>query len=318
MFRTRSWLVVVCAAALGLASPVPALASGEWAWPVDGSVTVGYGATYVLQQGASCTHGGVDVGAAEGTTVRACVAGEVTFSGLVPAGEGARAWAVTVLTADGLRVTYLPLRRASVSKGEDVGSGAALGELAASGDASSPAAHLHLGVRRGETRLDPLSFLGERAPQAETPLPTPAPTVAPRSPVPAPQAPAATHPAGVPTSASARMSVSAPVRAGSPAPASEPAAAPAASALPLSLGERAALPSLPVLRAVPLVADPPRLRTAAVAADIGSTRDFLLGLLARLGLVGLAGACAWPVMRHVLDGSAARAPVAAPARSHRV
>jgi len=169
MSWTRSGLAVMCALAMGLASPAPARASGDWEWPVEGTVTVGYGARYATEQGTACTHGGVDIGAPEGTTVRACAAGEVTFSGLVPAGEGERAWAVTVLTGDGLRVTYLPLSRASVSKGADVAAGAALGELAGAGDASSASPHLHLGVRRGETRLDPLAFLGEAAPAPQTP-----------------------------------------------------------------------------------------------------------------------------------------------------
>jgi hypothetical protein len=56
----------------------------------------------------------------------------------------------------------------------------------------------------------------------------------------------------------------------------------------------------------------PAVRTAEVAADIEATRGFLEGLLLRLGLAGLAGACAWPVLRRVLDGAAGRAaaPVA--------
>jgi len=305
MSWTRSGLAMMCALAMGLSSPVPAHASGDWEWPVEGTVAVGYGARYVSEQGVACTHSGVDVSAAEGTTVRACAAGEVTFSGLVPAGEGERAWAVTVLTADGRRVTYLPLSRASVSKGADVGSGDPLGELAATGDASSPTPHLHLGVRRGETKLDPLAFLGERAVAPRTsPSPQaspPAGNVAPAAPVAQGAASAAPRPAHTPVNAA--------VHASSPVASDEPAEAPSAL-LPGALP--AALPAMP---RVPQVAETPRVRSDVVAADLGSVREVASIALVCLGLAGLAGACVWPVLRGVLDGSAASAPAVAPARS---
>ena len=318
MSWTRSGLAVLCALAMGLASPGPARASGDWEWPVEGTVTVGYGARYVSEQGTACTHGGVDIGAAEGTTVRACAAGDVTFSGLVPAGEGERAWAVTVLTADGLRITYLPLSRVSVSKGADVAAGAALGELAGAGDASSASPHLHLGVRRGETRLDPLAFLGEVAPAPHAPpVAQPSPpveTITPAAPVThgaAPAAPSSAHP-------SANAPASAPARAGSPVVAGAPAAAPASldsavhSALP-----GAPLADLPVMTRVPRVAETPRVRSDAVAADLRSLRNAATVALACLALAGLAGVCVWPVLRGVLDGSAAGASEVAPARGDR-
>jgi len=315
MSWTRSGLAVMCALAMGLASPAPARASGDWEWPVEGTVTVGYGARYATEQGTACTHGGVDIGAAEGTTVRACAAGEVTFSGLVPAGEGERAWAVTVLTGDGLRVTYLPLSRASVSKGADVAAGAALGELAGAGDASSASPHLHLGVRRGETRLDPLAFLGEAAPAPQTP-----PVAQPSPPVEviAPAAPV-THGAASAAPSSGRSSAGAPARAGSPVVAGEPAVSPVSpdSAVHSALLPGAPLAALPLMTRVPRVAETPRVRSDVVAADLGSLRDAATVALACLGLAGLAGVCVWPVLRGVLDGGAAGAPKVAPVRGDR-
>ena len=311
MSWTRSGLAVMCALAMGLASPAPARASADWEWPVEGTVTVGYGARYATEQGTASTHGGVDIGAAEGTTVRACTAGEVTFSGLVPAGEGERAWAVTVLTADGLRVTCLPLSRASVSKGADVVAGATLGELAGAGDASSASPHLHLSVRRGETRLDPLAFLGEVAPAPRTP---PAPQASPPVEDIAPAAPV-THGAAPAAPSSAHAPASAPARAGSPVVAGEPAGA--MSSLHSVLLPGAPLATLPVMTRVPRVAETPRVRPDVVAADLGSVRDVATIALACLGLAGLAGVCVWPVLRGVLDGSAAGAPTVAPVRSDR-
>jgi hypothetical protein len=274
-------------------------------WPVDGAVVAAYGARYTSARGEACTHGGVDLGAAEGATVRACAPGDVVFSGQVPAGEGESAWAVTVLTADGLRVTYLPLRRVVVTKGAEVGEGDAIGELAGAGDASSPAPHLHLGVRRGDTRLDPLSLLGDRA-AAPVAAPAPsapaAPTVAP--PVSSHPVASAAHDAPVPLHAPAPAHAVGPVRTSAGAPAGAAIAAPQAPALLRHVSPV----EFPVLRQVSPVADAPRVRTAAVAADVGSARDFLAALLARLGLVGLAGACAWPVLRGVLEAHAERTP----------
>jgi len=308
MSRTRSVMVTTLwlAAALGLASPARALAAGDWAWPVDGSVAVAYGARYTSALGTSCTHGGVDLTAPEGAIVHACSGGEVVFSGQVPAGEGERAWAVTVLTADGLRVTYLPLRRASVTKGATIDAGVTIGELAGEGDASSPASHLHLGVRRGEARLDPMSFLGEHATAAVSgpitvPVPeTPHPVVG--------SAPAPAH-AAAPTANAA---------SGARAPAVAPATAHASARVPSSARSSSAqtpafLPrvspiELPTLRQFARAADTPRLRTAAVTADVGSARDFLAALLARLGLAGVAGFFVWPVLRGVLDGHSQRVP----------
>jgi hypothetical protein len=301
MSGMRLAVAAMCAAAVfGLAQPVQALAGGGWAWPVEGPVIAAYGARYTSSQGVSCTHGGIDIAAPQGTAVRACAAGEVVFSGQVPAGEGERSWAVTVLTADGLRVTYLPLRGASVAKGTEVRVGTALGDLAGAGDSSSSAPHLHLGVRRGETRLDPLSFLGERAAAA--------------APVRAPEAPHTTagkaprEPHTTPSSAHA----AAPYSARAPAHATGPSAERAAQT-PSSL-PHASLPGMPTLRRVQEAADLSAVRTAEVAADLQATRDFLGSLLVRLGLAGIAGACAWPVLRGLLDGHAGRAPAAVAVR----
>ena len=304
----RSAVLALCAFAMvGAVIPASALASDSWGWPVDGGVITTYGARYTSEAGASCTHGGVDLGASAGAIVRACSAGEVVFSGQVPAGEGRRAWAVTVLTGDGLRVTYLPLSRASVVKGAEVARGASIGELAGEGDASSPAPHLHLGVRRGETRLDPMSFLEERVTAPiQGPVTVPGPETPRTSPRAASQAPAANSaPAGARTPAGAPAHASAPVDAGARSAARSgslqaPAFLPHASPV-----------ELPVLRQFARAADTPRVRAAVVAADVTAARDFLGALLIRLGLAGVAGFCAWPVLRGALEAHSRRVPAAA-------
>lgn len=309
----RYCLAVSLAACGVLLAPLPAArADGGWRWPLKGDVALEYGARYTDGQGRSCSHGGVDIAAGAGTAVVACAAGEVAFSGLVPAGEGRRAWAVTVLTADGLRVTYLPLERASVGRGESVAAGQVIGDLSASGDASGAAPHLHLGVRRGERALDPASFLAaaESAPQtspppAHAPAPSPAPV---RPPAVTSLAPRASTPAVRPGSpAVSRAPVSAPA---AQVPAARPsAAAPVPSRAPL-IAPSPAMPGMEMLNRIAPVADVPRVRTAEVSADMSRLRDLLGAALVRLAVAGVAGACVWPAMRGLL--AARVGPVAEP------
>lgn len=112
--------------------------------------------------GASCpggTHRGIDLTAVEGSTVLAPASGTVGFAGPVPADGGGTCIAVTLEMPDGLRISMMPLADACVSAGGTVNAGEQLGTLAASGDDSSPNVHLHLGLRRGDTYLDPASLL---------------------------------------------------------------------------------------------------------------------------------------------------------------
>ncbi|MEZ0163887.1 murein hydrolase activator EnvC [Kineococcus sp. LSe6-4] len=159
------------AAALVVASPVPELVgppgpvsrtgttAPTWTWPVDPHLVV---RTFDDVGRYDAGHRGVDLAAAGGTPVVAVAAGQVTFAGPV-AGRGV----VVVAHPDGLRTTYEPVE-AGVRAGQPVAAGALLGTVAAQ-PAHCPAACLHLGVRRGETYLDPLALL-RAAPPVLLPL----------------------------------------------------------------------------------------------------------------------------------------------------
>lgn len=158
----------VLAAVLVLVA-VPAFASA-WSPPLDAvRVLLPFGASY-----AGKTHHGIDLGSAAGAEVSSPACGTVTFAGSVPADDGGTCVAVTVLTADGLKVTLLPLQSAFVSAGATVSAGEAVGLVAATGDDSSAEPHVHLSIRRGDAYLDPAPFL----PSAATPVPPTAPTAA--------------------------------------------------------------------------------------------------------------------------------------------
>jgi murein DD-endopeptidase MepM/ murein hydrolase activator NlpD len=307
MSGIRRAATLAAIAALAYAVPSRAAAEGTWVRPVDGAVALAYGARWTDAAGRSCSHGGLDLLTAAGASVKACGPGEVVFAGLVPAGEGARAYAVTVLTSDGLRVTYLPLTSIGVSKGQAVSAGGPIGSVAASGDGSSAQTHLHLGVKRGDAALDPAGFLApvENMLPAEPPAPahgTPEVHAVPR---PAPRvAPSPTHQNEVVPQPS-------PGSAALPAPSAAQAARGAvqAAASALSLVE-------PIARVEP-VSTPAVLDVERAGADLAAGRESLLSVVLRVGLVLLAGACVIPVLHAAGRSAASPKPKPAPATLRR-
>ena len=58
----------------------------------------------------------------------------------------------------------MPLARIDVARGDDLAEGTGVGVLAATGDASSSDAHLHVGARRGDLYVDPLGLISPPVP----------------------------------------------------------------------------------------------------------------------------------------------------------
>jgi len=101
-------------------------------------------------------HRGVDLDAPHGTPVRAAERGRVVHAGRV-AGV---LW-VSIEHKDGVRTSYGPLARPRVRVGDDVERGDVLGRVA-EGDHGAPLLDrgLHLGARRGDEYLDPMTLPG--------------------------------------------------------------------------------------------------------------------------------------------------------------
>ena len=133
-------VVTVVAAAM---VPAPAAAAACWPPPVEAPVTDPFRAP-------TCPYcagnRGIEYGTRAGAQVRAVAAGRVTFAGAV-----AGTTYVVVEHADGLRVTYGNLDDRRVGVGDAVVRGMVLGDAAG---------HFHLGLRRGDTYIDPTPFLG--------------------------------------------------------------------------------------------------------------------------------------------------------------
>jgi len=99
-------------------------------------------------------HRGADLGVAAGTVVRAANDGVVTF-----AGEVAGSYHVVVGHDGGLRTSYSYLAEIRVARGDAVRRGTPLGITGGSGEAHQPGS-LHLGLRAGDTYLDPMLLFG--------------------------------------------------------------------------------------------------------------------------------------------------------------
>jgi len=99
-------------------------------------------------------HRGVDLLGRPGQVVHAALKGTVSFAGML-AGKG-----VVVVDHGATRTTYEPVR-ATVTVGDAVAAGAAIGRLAAAPSHCAPRACLHWGWIDGDaTYLDPLLLVG--------------------------------------------------------------------------------------------------------------------------------------------------------------
>jgi len=139
---------------------VPSVAMAGWPFAgTRGATVLGFGAEYPAADGSTATHRGVDIAGAPGDSVRAPLAGTVSFAGRVPGIGGGTILAVTLQTESG-DVTLLPLSGCDVVRGQSLAQGEAVGSLAEGGDGSYAGAHLHVGLRTGSLYLDPAVVLG--------------------------------------------------------------------------------------------------------------------------------------------------------------
>jgi murein DD-endopeptidase MepM/ murein hydrolase activator NlpD len=155
----RSWLVVLAVFVAGVVGTLPlgtapALANADWLRPVEGRVVRGFRAP-LTRFGAG--HLGADLAAAPGTAVRAAGAGTVVFAGSV---AGARH--VVVRHPGGLRTSYSFLASVRVRAGQAVRRGTVLGTTGGTGEHHDGGV-LHLGLRIGDTFVDPMQLFASAA-----------------------------------------------------------------------------------------------------------------------------------------------------------
>jgi hypothetical protein len=167
--RSLLSLAILFAALMGITAPVAvaetrhgvesseppessSAAGPDWIWPLSPAPSVVN--TFDLPEETWLAgHRGVDLLGETGQVVSAIGDGEVTFASNL-AGRG-----VIVVTHGSLRSTYEPVT-SGVQVGQRVSAGEPIGSLQAPRSHCAPRVCLHLGVRRGEVYLDPLSLLG--------------------------------------------------------------------------------------------------------------------------------------------------------------
>jgi murein DD-endopeptidase MepM/ murein hydrolase activator NlpD len=129
--------------------------------PVQGRITSGFGVRHDPFTGVESSHPGLDVGAVEGTPIRASGAGVVKFAGP----KGGYGNAVEIDHGNGVVTLYGHASELLVVPGDSVESGQAIARVGSTGRATGP--HLHFEVRVGGTPVDPRSALKKYGLRAE-------------------------------------------------------------------------------------------------------------------------------------------------------
>lgn len=134
-------------------TPRPTAATSAWCWPLIGPITQRFGETKTKYG----FHQGIDIDGQTGDPVRAARDGRVVLAGTSDACGGLQ---VHIDHGNGLESWYRHLSRIEVTRGEMVAAGAVIGRVGNTG--CSLGSHLHFGIRRGTTFVDPLRYLPPR------------------------------------------------------------------------------------------------------------------------------------------------------------
>jgi murein DD-endopeptidase MepM/ murein hydrolase activator NlpD len=132
--------------------PVRKKSSG-WSWPLIGPITQYFG-QHLTQYGF---HQGIDIDGDTGDPVVAAHSGRVVVAGYWDECGGLQ---VHIDHGNGLESWYRHLSASHAHVGQRVSAGALIGRVGATGCALG--SHLHFGIRRGTTFVDPLLYLPRR------------------------------------------------------------------------------------------------------------------------------------------------------------
>ena len=128
---------------------------GGLIWPLPSSkrITSNFGKRKNPTKGASTNHQGIDIGAPTGDKVIAAASGEVVIAKYsYSAGNY-----IMINHGSQLFTVYMHLSKMSVKEGDEVILGQKIGEVGSTGYSTGP--HLHFGVRKNGTYVDPLNYV---------------------------------------------------------------------------------------------------------------------------------------------------------------
>lgn len=126
----------------------------RYLWPLEhvGAVTSPFGPRHLSVAG-NTFHGGIDLAAPEGATVRAARSGRVSVSGW----GGAYGYVVYLEHPGGVQTRYAHLQRPGAPVGRALAQGEPLGRVGSTGASTGP--HLHFELRLGGRAVDPAPYL---------------------------------------------------------------------------------------------------------------------------------------------------------------
>lgn len=131
--------------------------TGSFMWPIQGRVTSGFGSRFHPIHKRTITHTGLDIGGPNGGAILAADGGQVIFAGW----KGGYGKAVMINHGNrngrNLVTLYGHLSRISVSVGQSVSKGQAIGAEGSTGYATGP--HLHFEVRVNGAPVNPMGYL---------------------------------------------------------------------------------------------------------------------------------------------------------------
>jgi murein DD-endopeptidase MepM/ murein hydrolase activator NlpD len=127
--------------------------SGRFIMPVSGPITSQYGMRRHPVLGTNRMHTGIDIGASQGTPIKAGDAGVVIHAGWL----GAYGNAVVIDHGGGLSTLYGHMSSIGVSEGQQVSTGQVIGKVGSTGWSTGP--HLHFEVRVNGEHTSPWSYL---------------------------------------------------------------------------------------------------------------------------------------------------------------
>lgn len=127
--------------------------SGVLAWPVNGSVTSGFGYRIHPIFKVRKMHTGIDISSGMGAPIRAASGGTVVSAGW----RGGYGKAVAISHGGGLATLYAHQSEILVTTGQNVKRGEVIGKVGSTGYSTGP--HLHFEVRVNGSPVDPMGYL---------------------------------------------------------------------------------------------------------------------------------------------------------------
>lgn len=124
-------------------------------WPVPASsrITSRFGDREAPVEGASTSHKGIDIGAEEGSSIKAAESGTVVIASYSQSAGNY----VMISHGGGVYTVYMHLSEIYVSEDEEVSKGDTIGTVGSTGYSTGP--HLHFGIRIDGSYDDPLNYV---------------------------------------------------------------------------------------------------------------------------------------------------------------